>query len=187
MGYAEDLGYIQAGLGQLQDYLLSEQLFGPLSISPPSGGEYPYLTLGGVLLALKRVEAWSATPAQKMTLHKIQNELETFQTRWRVAWGRKASWEFRSRLKQWETYLNEYRQQPEKQAPYYSSEVRWRVILELLRSSAAELEPAYLEMLQGLDLILQTYLQGDRFTWPAGLQTACPPQRFWFLYGQLPD
>ncbi|MBN1666845.1 MAG: hypothetical protein JW862_07140 [Anaerolineales bacterium] len=187
MGYEEDLGYVQAALGQLRDYLLSEQLFGPLSISPPSGGEYPYLTLGGLLLAMKRLEAWSTAQAHAVALQKIENELETLQTRWRVAWGRKASWEFRSRLKQWETYLNEYRQQPEKQAPYYRSEVRWRVILELLRPSASELEPAYLEMLGGLDLILKSYLQGDRFTWQAGLRNAFPPQRFWFLYGQLPD
>lgn len=187
MNYSEDISYVEAGLAQLKDYLLASQLFAPLSGSPPSGGEFPYLTLGGLLMALARLKARARTLAQESNVQKLESELDMLRTRWRVAWGRKASWEFRSRLKQWESYLNEYRQQPEKHAAYYRYEVRWRVTLALLQPETSDLEPAYLEMLGGLDLILETYLHNDAFIWDPDLQPAFPPERFWFLYGDLPD
>ncbi len=48
---AQDLSFFQAGLESLETYLLSEGLFWPLA------GDLPRLTVGGMLLAGKRIEA----------------------------------------------------------------------------------------------------------------------------------
>ena len=40
--------YLQAGLGNLETYLLSDQLFGHLGLASPVGRTYPNLTLGGL-------------------------------------------------------------------------------------------------------------------------------------------
>ena len=183
--YQDELGYIRAGLEDGQAYLLSDQLFGMLADSPSSGGEYPVLTIGNLLLSLACSNVQAQTPEQQSEVGQVTLELERLRTRWRVAWGQKAAWEFRSRIKQWERYLNEVRQDSEKYAGYYRYEVRLRVILRLIADETDGFEPAYLEMLAGLDAILETRLTPGEFIWDAGLQPGFPKADYWFLYGYL--
>ena len=185
--YQGELGYLRAGLEDGRAYLLSDQLFGLLAVGPASGGEYPALTLGSLLLSLTRLKAQAVRPGQYLEVQKLETELENLRSRWRVAWGRKAAWEFRSRIKQWETYLNEVRQASEKYAGYYRYEVRLRVILALLAPEAEGLEPAYLEFLAGLDAIVEArFVRGD-FIWEAECQPGFPEPGYWFLYGSLSE
>ena len=54
-----DLRYIQAGLDSIEEYLLSDEVFWPLSAHPPEGApEYPRLTLDGLLLSKARLLAY---------------------------------------------------------------------------------------------------------------------------------
>ena len=112
--YQDDLGYLRAGLEDGQAYLLSDQLYGMLAEGQPSGGEYPALTLGSMLLSLARLQVEAQTPAQQAEVQQVEAKLDHLRSRWQIAWGKKAAWEFRARVKQWETYLQEVRQDSEK-------------------------------------------------------------------------
>ena len=183
--YQDDLGYLQAGIEDGQAYLLSDQLYGMLAESQPSGGEYPALTLGSMLLSLARLKVEAQTPAQQAEVQQVEAKLDHLRSRWQIAWGKKAAWEFRARVKQWETYLNEVRQDSEKFAGYYRYEVRQRVLLALLEPEALDLEPAYVDMLHGLDAIVEARMVPGPFIWEAELEAAFPREPFWFLYGKL--
>jgi hypothetical protein len=96
----QDLSYFQAGMESLEAYLLSEELFWPLT------GDLPRLTIGGMLLAGKRLEV-RAEAGEWMSL---SDSLDAVCMKWRSAWERKAGREIHARLDLWKNYLEELRQ-----------------------------------------------------------------------------
>ena len=171
--------YLQAGIGQLQDYLLSDELFWPLGIQG-----YLNLTLGGLLYYQRCAHALVVTASEQRLYQKISSELDSSRTRWRVAWQRKATWEFQSRLRQWGQALNEIRHEAEKNVPYYHSEVRTRVILSLLIPEVGELTSADQEQYESQNVLLRTMLKTGAFIWGPELEPAFPQDEFWYLWGQ---
>ena len=180
--------YLQAGIEEAEGYLLSDQLFWPLSISPRSHEKiYPNLTLGGLLLYRAFARPLVRTASQNIDLQQIENQIDALQTRWRVAWARKANWEFTSRLRQWGNAIKEIRIDPENTLGYYRYEVRWRVILDLLQADLRDIEPASLEHLESLDLLLRALFAPGSFIWEPELASEFPGDRFWYLWGELKE
>ncbi len=181
-----DLEYARAGVAELDDYLLSKELFWPLSGTPPGGKPFPRLTLGGLLLALARLKARELSVSHNASFTRLEAQLDGVRSRWRVAWGRKAAREYPSRLTQWRNYLDDYAKNSSAYASAYAQEARLRLILHLLEPQLDMPSSAHLSMLAGLDLRLQAKFEAGEFVWEAELAAGFPPDTFWFLYGGLP-
>jgi hypothetical protein len=171
----KDRAYLEAGIPEVENYLLSEELYWPITAR---GFDLPRLTIGGLLLAKKRLEA------RKERFGSLLAQLEAVRSKWRTAWETKARREVGSRLGLWSNYLADYRQNPEAHADTYPHEVSLRVMLELLLdelpSSLSERES-----LSQLDNVLRAnFLSGD-FIWEADLQAGFPREEYWFLFGRL--
>jgi hypothetical protein len=180
-----DQDYWRACIVDLKDYLLSEQLFWPLSARPSGSGiSFPQLTLGGMLLTRSRAFA-RAAQVEKAGLIPLDQEMGAVRDRWRSAWNRKASREFTSRLRQWGNYLDDYRNNPESQAGYYAQEVRLRVIMALLQSENIELKDGEGELLEAMDKRLRANFSTGEFVWKAALAQSFPEDTYWYLYGTL--
>jgi len=180
--------YLQAGLKEAEHYLLSDRLFWPLIIgSDPGEPSYPNLTLGGLRLYQKFARPLAQTASQKTSLQQIETEIEFTHTHWRVAWERKASWEFESRLRQWGNFIKEMRVDPEDQLGYYRYEVRFRVMLDLLESDFNDVDSAHLRHLEGLDTLLRALFSSGDFIWEPELATEFPEDKFWYLWGFLKE
>ncbi len=180
----DDLTYLAAAQNTLEDFLLSPEIFWPLSGGHT--GHLPQLSLGGLLLAQERARAHHKTGAQQAAFSAAQHAIHAARTRWRVAWERKAQREFESRLRQWANYLNEYRENPAGQAAYYPYEVRLRAMLDLLHEEcAANLPPHLDEMYAGLNTLLQAVFVSGDFVWDTALRDGMPKSRYWYLYGGL--
>jgi len=183
-----ELSYLREGANELQKYLMSEELFWPLSATPPEGKQaYPRLTLGNLELNLARLRARVNKSKQHPGLWKIDHEIEATREEWRSAWIRKSSWEFRSRIKQWENYINELRRDLDEHSPYYSYEVRLRVILNLLRGYELEIDNAYLKLLAGLDTVLRAIFVPNGFVWEDSLSSGFPRDPYWYLWGHIKE
>ncbi len=181
-----DLGYIQATIEELGAYLLSDELFWSLSgHTSPEGTAYPKLTLGGVLLALARSRARADSPQITSTVDRLDNRLGAVQSRWRVAWEKKANWEFRSRLGQWGNYLDEVQRHPQEHAAYYAYEVRLRVFLALLILRTEQIAESEADLLAKLDQKLRAQFVPGAFLWEHDLRAGFPEDSFWFLWGKL--
>jgi len=178
------LTFLQAGVQQLESYLLADDLFRNLGAVPPSGQPYPMFTLGELLLFERVTRVLAKSPAQETAYQQAKNALDTQRSRWRTAWERKVSREFHSRLRQWGERVEEIRRDTGENAPYYHTEVRLRTFLELLKPDAAEVDPAYLEHLHSLDLILEALFSPGDFIWHPDLAPAFPKDEFWFLWGK---
>lgn len=176
--------YLQAGLQEVETYLLSNELFWPLNATASYGEpSYPKFTLGGFLFYEACAQSVVRSGSQNAAMRKIESELNTYRTRWQVAWIRKASWELKSRLRQWGNALTEIRLDPEEHSNYYRYEVRSRVLISLLLPEIKEIEPAHQEQLKGLDILLRALFKPGDFIWEPELSSSFPVDHFWYLWG----
>jgi hypothetical protein len=180
-----DLRYLQAGLIDLEGYLLSDELYWPIGASaPPGDPPYPRLTLGGILMASARLRSLKSSMEPRIEYERIENKLDVTRSKWRTAWEKKAAREFSSRLKLWRDFLEEYRRDPDANHDRYAYEVRRRLMLELL-AAETQTPPAEQEMLHGLDQLLRSVFLPGEFILDRDQQPAFDPDRFWFLYGTV--
>jgi hypothetical protein len=157
----KDFQYLTAGVPQLQDYLLSEQLYYPLSMN------LPQLTLGGLLLALKR----AGTQASK-----FEAQVEAVRSKWRSAWDVKSSREAKARSELWKNYLSEYRDDPKVGVRLYPQNVRYRAMLTLLGKVDDD-----------SDGFVRSVFREGGFVWEAECAPNFPQKTFWYLYGTLKE
>jgi hypothetical protein len=183
---AYDLAYFLAGVAELDAYLLSKELYWPVGGKvPPGEPPFPRLTLGGLLLARRRLQAWPLSSVQSAQLNAAELRLDAARLRWRVAWENKAAHGFRARLALWRDFLEEYRQAPASHIDRYAYEVRRRVMLALLAKEVRAIPPAEDELLKSLDGLLRSVLLPGEFVWEQPLAAAFPMEVFWYLYGRL--
>lgn len=180
-----DLRYLEAGLPEMERYLLSKEVYWPLNANPaPGQPPYPRMTLGNLLLAQARLHGRELDAAQREQLARLDEQLDAMRTQWRVAWEQKASAEFQSRLKLWRDFLEDYRSEPENQVDRYAYEVQRRAILQLLQPDAREVSVAQREMLSAADRLLSGVFISGPFIWEPELAAGFPDGTYWYLYGR---
>lgn len=161
---ADNQRFLTDGLGQLKAYLHSDEVFWSL-------GRDPQLTLGNLLLAAASLQAAGSLAAAD------RQALAEFKQEWRSAWEKKAEKEFASRLRLWSVSLAELAENPSRHASFYATEVRNRVLLQLLAGEV----PALRSQLAGVDASLKAHTKPSGFVWDATLETAFPAGEYWFL------
>ena len=188
--FTDNLAFLQAGIGELETYLLSKELYWPLGVRAPRGEPpFPHLTLGWLLLALSRGRgqemSGAITRSQSDKLSRLAEEIDAVRGRWQVAWGNKAEREFHNRLTLWKNFVNGYRSEPAEHATRYRYEVQRRMMLDLLSRETDELPKAELELLMAMDEMIEAvFIPGD-FIWEKELAGAFPQEAYWYLYGGL--
>lgn len=182
-----DLRYLVSGVEILDKYLISPEVFWPISASPPEGEpDYPRLTLDGMLLARARLAGREASQDQQARITQVISRLEVMCIKWRVAWEEKASKCFQVRERMWRNFIVEYQDNPLENADRYVYEVRLRVMLELLKTEFNDPSKVDPDLLLGLDGYIRSILVPGEFIWDRGIQGGFPEGKYWFLYGKLP-
>jgi len=180
-----ELGYIQAALPVLENYLLAENVYWTLvAVSPVGGPTYPNLTLGTLLLTLQKLRARNLSFDLQFELERAESMIGRQQSQWRSAWEKKSSQEFGARLRLWGNYLEDYRRDAVNNIDRYAYEVSRRVMLTLLMVFADPADEER-EMLNGLDIILRSVFIPGSFIWEEVYASGFPEDQFWYLYGQL--
>ncbi|MCX6079954.1 MAG: hypothetical protein NTW32_10510 [Chloroflexi bacterium] len=170
----QDIRFLKEAAEQLQEYLLSNELYWPLS------GSLPRLTPGALLLVLARVGIMVPSEGQKFGA-----QVETIRVKWRVAWEKKVAREITNRTRLWSQFLSDYINAPDQNQESYRSEARGRTILQLLLADLSEWGDSEIAALAELDGVLKSRLIPCDFLWEHELQTAFPKSDYWFLYGNL--
>jgi hypothetical protein len=161
MSTQKDSRYLSAGVPQLENYLLSKELYYPLTM------ELPQLTLGGVLLSAARLGRQAS---------KFEEQIERVHLKWQAAWDAKTNREIKARSELWANYLAEYREDPKSEAHLYSQNVRYRTMLRLLGKIDDD-----------TDEFLRSVIKEGRFIWEEECAPNFPYESFWFLYGNLKE
>ena len=159
MSIQKDNQYLSTGIPELENYLLSKELYYPI------GSNLPQLTLGGILLSLARMGTQAA---------KLEVQVEAIRSKWQVAWDVKSSREVKARDELWVNYLAEYREDPKADVHLYSQNVRYRAMLTLLGKAEVDSD-AY---------VISVFTEG-KFVWEEECAQNFPHKTFWYLFGAL--
>ena len=176
---SKDLNYFVKGVADLEDYLLSSELYWNLP-------GLSRLTLGGLYLTKIRLEIASLQSGDKVLFDEAVRQLEYLSLRWRVAYEKKIQREITSRMNLWQNYLSDYWGSPEDYGVAYRHEVRWRVMLQLLAEIIAD-DFKEKSILAALDDRLLYSFQSGKFLWAEELSGQFDENKFWFLYGNLQE
>jgi hypothetical protein len=183
-----DLNYLQAGLADLEGYLLSNELYWSIDAGAPAGeSPYPRMTLGNLFLAATRLSGRRLSTAERAQLEHLNKSMHAIRQHWLVAWGQKSSREFSARLRLWRDFLDEYRNHPGENLDRYAYEVTRRVILHLLSSEAQDVPEEETDLLNGMDNLLRAAFLPGRFVWNEKLKNSFPENPYWYLYGTLKE
>jgi len=181
----QDVTYVQSTVHELEEYLLSDVLFWPLT--GKSGKPLPagatQLTIGNLLLSIKRLEAAGELSNRALSeATGLTGLVQRVRSQWKSNWDKKASLEIRSRLTQWDHYLAEVASEHGWNHGDYAYNIRQRVILELLLGDVDKLMPKEQTYLVVLDQRLRSNTLPSEFVWDEMLRAGFAEQTFWFLY-----
>jgi len=158
MSTQTDKRYLEKGIPELENYLLSRELYYPV------GRSLPQLTLGGILLSLPRLHRSEAA--------KFEDQVARVHAKWRSAWDTKAGREVRARSELWKNYLAEYPGDPQGTARLYPQQVRYRAMLTLLGESS-----------DVMDVFVKSIFEPGDFIWEPEVRNHFSADIFWFLFG----
>ena len=159
--FAQDRQFLEAGIPELQNYLLSKELY----VTLPGSFTLPRLTLGGLLLARQRLGPQADSLAAQM---------DAIRSKQRVAWDAKVRHEVRARSDLWKNYLIDYRESPKSSKDEYPQQVRYRTMLTLLGEESNDFD----------EMVKAVFIPGD-FVWEKECAERFPRNTFWFLFGKL--
>jgi hypothetical protein len=163
-----DLAFVRASLADLESFLRSDEIFWPL------GGDLPRLTIGGLLLAERRLGAGPLFGAEQAEWSRLEAGLAASRAAWPAAWEGKSAKESVSRLRLWKNFLDDYADSPADHRSEFRHAVEWRAMLALLGADLTVLD----------EMLWDVFVPGG-FLWEPGLMPAFPEDEFWFLYGNV--
>ena len=161
MTIQNDIDYLSAGIPELENYLLSKELYYPL------GARLPQLTLGGLLLSLTRAG---------MKGNVFRAQVDTIHSKWQSAWNAKSEREVKARSVLWLDYLAEYRDDTKSGAKLYSQNIRHRAMISLLGKTEHD-----------SDILLRGFFKAGEFIWEEECAQNFPREIFWYLFGTLKE
>ncbi len=183
-----NLDLFEAMLDEIEDFLLSVDIFWPLAKrAKPDSPPYPRLSTGGLLMTQDEslAQETEMNSDQKARYANLQSQWKRILNKWRSALGRKSEREMGMRLNLWRAYLSDLEEGSASHFDYHR-ETRNRVQFTRLRTlTASNSKTLKLEKtMRSLDARLLNLTIASKFIWDARLRETYPEREFGFLYRQ---
>lgn len=182
-----DLKEAAAMAQSLLPYVHEDALYGQAG----SGGFFsklPSLTVGALVMRLRRLEALRPTMTAAQTRHLDEIVARDAQVRrdWRVHYEAKMQREVQSRLNAMAAFFEECSANPRACAANYGPEASRRTIVQelliVLRDTDTPPSDDVQAHVAGVDSRLRRVVQPSDFVWDAALVEVYPRAEFWWLY-----
>ncbi len=176
-----DVRVVELMAANLTPYIYESELYGVMP------GDYPRLTVGGLLMRLHRLSVLNKqlTLKQQITINEAQQQLAEVRRKWAVAYEGKIQQEIRARMITLAQCLTECEESPALCVDNFPSSLEKRVMVEVLKDEA-QVRNVWTDELKGLltsiDNRINRCAAKDEFCWDPRVQAAYPPEKFWFLY-----
>lgn len=183
----DDLHELQQMVNGLERYLKSDVLYGSVGGGILTGLSSAQLTVGAVLLRLRRIDALRGqlNDKQRAQLHQSRQKHDEVVHRHKDAYAAKLQREATSRLNAMHEFFAECSQQPALCPRIYNPEVLRRTITQeiVLYMDEARLGSAELDkLLKKTDQLLRRYIAPSEFVWDEQLKPIYEPSVFWWMY-----
>lgn len=182
-----DLAFLQASTPVLEEYLLSDLLYYPVTglRGRQLTGDTTRLTLGNLLLSQKRLSCVVLLAEVSSQSSGLTQQINQIKGQWRSRWDLKIQQEIPNRIMLWKNYLSEWGDRSELRSGDYPYNVRLRVILELLFKETDQLLVQEKALLRSLDQSLKGKGVPGKFVWDESFTAGFPSEEYWFLYMQF--
>ncbi|MBI5667151.1 MAG: hypothetical protein HZC41_04015 [Chloroflexi bacterium] len=181
-----DLKEAQVMVEALVPYVYQDELYTLL------GGNMPSLTLGAVLLRLRRLRALHGrmTAAQAEQFQQLEAKHEAIRKEWLTHYNKKLLREAEARLGNLLAYFKECEDEPQTCANAYLPEALRRTIIQEAVDELPDQEvqaTGLREKVTKSDARLRRYVRPTDFIWDQVLKPAYPEKTYWWLYNRPPQ
>ncbi len=189
---ARDLDEAQAMAKGLETYVRGSNLYGTVGGGGLFGNRMPSLTIGALLMRLRRLRAQTdaMTPDQREKLDQILVQHDRTRREWRKHYDEKLTQEALSRLKAMGTFFEECAERPRTCGSNYQPEtLRRTIVQEIIEALRADDQPvdAIITEAKKIDGRLRRFVQPAPFVWASVLESVYPQGTFWWLYAKPPQ
>lgn len=186
-----DLKEARAMTNALVPYIYEKQLYGSVGGGLFGGVKMPSLTIGALILRLRRLEVLveTMTDSQRGLFDAIRIDHERVRSEWNVHYRNKLQQEATSRLKAMTSFFEECEDNPRYCPSIYLPEaLRRTIVQEIVR--ALDTDEAVVKdlkrLLREVDGKLRRFTEPAAFIWAAQIEMVYPPSEFWWLYALPP-
>lgn len=185
----QDIKELRAMVDVLDPYVYENQLFKRIGGSAFSTSNMPYMTIGSVLLRLRRLDAVTdqMTEAQRRDFQAAEAVNQRVYDAWTTHYRKKMVEEGLSRLKTMHSFFNDCKQSLRDCANGYRPEAWRRTVVEELYIALDEMNEPSAEFdsaRRTADGLLRGFVRKGDFIWDSALQPVYPEKTFWWLYGK---
>ncbi|PJF22555.1 MAG: hypothetical protein CUN56_05390 [Phototrophicales bacterium] len=184
-----DLKEAEAMAKALTPYVHEDQLYGAVGRSGFfSAAKMPSLTLGALLMRLRRLEVLQdrLNADQRLRLRNVVKRHDEVFREWNVHYKQKLVYEAKSRLKAMHQFFDECNDNPKSCASIYPPEVLRRTIVQEILIAMTEIDlqdDELTQLVRETDSRLQRAANAKHsFIWADELQPVYPEKPFWWLY-----
>ncbi len=186
-----DLQDARAMIEALADYLIGDQLYGTLKGGWFGRGNQPSLTVGALLLRLRRLAVFAdlLDDAQRGELAQLSAQHESIRAEWKLHYTEKLLHEGVSRLDAMKTFFEECSDDPRLCPSIYQPEALRRTIVQEIVTELATLNAEDADLTRKAretDGRLRRFTAPSAFVWASGLEPAYPEGEYWWLYAAPP-
>lgn len=185
--YSHDLEIVSSMLERLENYLLSDEVYGNQGMFIEG---LPAITIGGLLMRIRRLNA-----LRELIGKSNQKKLDTaiaqhdrLFNEWRVHYENKLRSELESRSTRVKQFIDELQETPRSVRIAFEPEQMRRTIIQeilyMIQRSNIEADGIKNDIAT-LDTDLKRLVKKADFSWATELETVYSPDEFWWLYSQL--
>ena len=182
-----DLQELKNMIASLPTYLKGDQLYGSVGGGFFTGGRNPNLTIGGILLRVRRLYALQTrlTDSQLQTLQQAQHAHQATAQQHAERYRARLEREAHSRLDAIVPFFKECQQTPAQCRSIYLPEVLRRTITQEILTHLSQDQSIPTELSQKVALVdrrLRGVIRPSEFVWDATLAEVYPAEAFWWMY-----
>jgi hypothetical protein len=180
-----DLLIVKEMVGELENYIVNEDLYRTVTVRTPSGDARLQMTGGDLLTRLYRLSRERArlSPAEQQSLDALQAESEKIIYSLKSRFQQRLVRELKARTDALKWYLDDAAQTPVEGKANYPYEIRNRQrIEESIKALGNNVPGENAAALAQVDRRLRGMGRGADFVWDESLAEVFPSQPYWYLY-----
>ena len=182
---AADLAVLEAFAGELEEYIIKDELYRTVRVHLPAGDQMIQMSGGDLLTRIFRLSAErdKLTPEQQVRFDAARGAAEKTIYSLRTRFHQRLQREVKARLDSLNWFLDECASDPARCRGEYPFEIRNRQRIDAIVSELGTDLPQDLKnQISRIDERIRMIVRPGSFAWDARLEPVFPRTRFWYLY-----
>ncbi len=182
---AVDLAVVREMANELQDYVMSDEVYRTLVVRSHRGEERVQSSGGDLLARLHKLQAQrdELSPDQQRELEEVRRRIDSTLQDFRVRFHALLEREAKARLNSLKWYLDDCQEDHRQCRIQYPFEIRNRQRIAEIWKVLADSPPAGLkEQIDSIDRRLRGLAGSSGFVWDDRVQHVYPRDEYWYLY-----